>query len=124
MPRGCLYPQDLNEVEILDDGTLNPKRCPYRTRWKPYLTSANHLCCQKHYVGKHNRANSRDRWTPKTHINFLDDRRPQKAFNVKKGGVSQKMVNREYVAINTDAFWKEGRHGYAPDVNRRQKRKN
>ena len=76
MPRGCLYPQDLNEVEILDDGTLNPKRCPYRTRWKPYLTSANHLCCQKHYVGKHNRANSRDRWTPKTHINFLDDRRP------------------------------------------------
>ena len=56
MPHGCIYPQDTTVNEFLDDGTPNPYRCPYRTHWKPYKTSANNLCCKTQFVRNDDRA--------------------------------------------------------------------
>ena len=78
MPRGyCLYPQDTTVDEFLDDGkTPNPQRCPYRTRWKPYVTNppASNLCCQRAYVPKKDRYDLNDSRIPATHVNFIDER--------------------------------------------------
>lgn len=80
MPRGyCLYPQDTTVDEFLDDGkTPNPQRCPYRTRWKPYVTPppASNLCCQRAYVPKKARDDLNNSRIPPTHVNFTDERLP------------------------------------------------
>ena len=73
MPKGyCLFPQDLKVDEFLDDGqTSNLQRCPYRTRWKPYITKEGNKCCQRAYVPKLLRS-ADDPRVPETHVNFPD----------------------------------------------------
>ena len=80
MPRGyCLYPQDTTVDGFFDDGkTPNPDRCPYRTRWKPYVTKAGNLCCQRAYVPKKDRYDLNDSRIPRTHLNFSDERPPKR----------------------------------------------
>ncbi len=80
MPRGyCLYPQDTTVDEFLDDGkTPNPDRCPYRTRWKPYVTKEGNFCCQRAYVPKRARHDLNDSRIPETHLNFSDARPPKR----------------------------------------------
>ena len=72
MPHGCIYPQDTTVNEFLDDGTPNPQRCPYRTHWKPYKTSANNLCCKTQFVLKDDRAIKINTDVPATHAQFPD----------------------------------------------------
>ena len=80
MPRGfCFYPQKTDETKFLDGGdTLNPARCPYRSRWKPYVVKAPtfNLCCQKAYVPIKKRADPLNKWIPATHEGFSDERVP------------------------------------------------
>ncbi len=82
MPRGyCLYPQNTDVNEFLDDGkTPNPARCPYRTRWKPYIGKppTNNRCCQRAYVPIQARSVPNDKWVPATHVNFSDERPPSR----------------------------------------------
>ncbi len=82
MPRGyCLYPQNTDVNEFLDDGkTPNPARCPYRTRWKPYVGKppTNNRCCQRAYVPIQARSVPNDKWVPATHVNFSDERPPSR----------------------------------------------
>ena len=82
MPRGyCLYPQNTDINEFLDDGkTPNPARCPYRTRWKPYVGKppTNNRCCQRAYVRIKARADPNNKWIPATHVDFSDERAPRR----------------------------------------------
>ena len=74
MPRNCIYPQNTDVNEFLDDGfSPNPARCPYRTRWKPYTTPANNRCCQKAHVPIQGYGG-----VPATHVNFSDERPPRR----------------------------------------------
>ena len=80
MPRNCIYPQNTDVNEFLDDGkTPNPARCPYRTRWKPYTTPANNRCCQKAHVRPGPPPTIEGYGgVPATHVNFSDEKPPRR----------------------------------------------
>jgi len=69
----CTYPQYTNVAEFLDDGTLNPQRCPYQKHWNPYRTLANNLCCKKSVVRQQERANLKNKYIRATHAHFSDE---------------------------------------------------